>query len=254
MSGGGASQQLFQTCWIFVQFLAAQPAAFIAAVLCLRYYCVKTIKALELFFFSPHPPLDYSVSMDTWLQFPLQSANQRLKTGSRSIALWWRLHPSGRRVCFMVIQPAEITGSAHYVLLLTFVPSLSTSPSHTIRVRGAGETRRDRIAVSAQSSSCLRGNSDWSRPSGGFLCTRLWALLLFAPPETHWRQNKHTSSAFNDPEQICFYNIVSPPPSTVWIIHGCQALCYWCGTLTGIRMKLIFADSKTTKPDEREAD
>lgn len=41
------------------------------------------------------------------------------------------------------------------------------------------------------------------------------------------------------------YHIVSPPQSRVWIIHGCQALYYWCSTLTEILMKLILL---TVKP------
>lgn len=69
------------------------------------YYAVELIKALE-FASSLFLPLDYSVSMDTWLQFPLQSANQRLKTGSRSVAVLWRLYPS--RHCFIFVSSSSI--------------------------------------------------------------------------------------------------------------------------------------------------
>ena len=95
--------------WTLLQFIATAPAVIMAAVLGLGrglYYAVKIMKALEfsssLFFLS----LDYSVSMDTWLQFPLQSANQRLKTGSRSIAVLWRLYPS--RHCFIFVSSSSI--------------------------------------------------------------------------------------------------------------------------------------------------
>lgn len=95
--------------WTLLQFIATAPAVIMAAVLGLSrglYYAVKIMKALEfsssLFFLS----LDYSVSMDTWLQFPLQSANQRLKTGSRSIAVLWRLYPS--RHCFIFVSSSSI--------------------------------------------------------------------------------------------------------------------------------------------------
>lgn len=60
-----------------LEFIATLAAVIMAAVLGLSwglYYAVKTIKALELAS-SLFSTLDYSVSMDTWLQFPLQSAN-----------------------------------------------------------------------------------------------------------------------------------------------------------------------------------
>ncbi len=69
------------------------------------FYTVKTMKALELPS-SLLSPLDYSVSMDTWLQFPLQSANQGLKMGWRSITLLWCLFPS--RCCFVFVSSSSI--------------------------------------------------------------------------------------------------------------------------------------------------
>lgn len=63
---------------------------------------VKPIKLLEPAS-SLFSSVDYSVSMVTWLLFLLQSANQRLKMGSRSIAPLGCLHPS---VCFISIHPA----------------------------------------------------------------------------------------------------------------------------------------------------
>lgn len=92
-----------QLSWMSLQFIATLAAVIMAAVLGLSwglYYAVKTIKALELA--SLFSTLDYSVTMDTWLQFPLQSANQRLKTGSRSIALSIR---ALLYICF--IHPAD---------------------------------------------------------------------------------------------------------------------------------------------------
>lgn len=69
-----------------MQFIAAPPAAVAAAVLGPGWGLYCTVEIME-FASSLFLPLDYSVSMDTWLQVPLQSANQRLKTGSRSIAV-----------------------------------------------------------------------------------------------------------------------------------------------------------------------
>lgn len=84
-----------------LQFLAPQPAVIIAAALLGLYYAVKTIKALELAF-SLSSTLDHSVSMDTWLQFLLQSVNER---SSRSIALLSCLHPSRR--CFISVSSSS---------------------------------------------------------------------------------------------------------------------------------------------------
>lgn len=97
-----------QLSWILLQFIAAPPAIITAAVRGLSlglYYPVKTMKRLEPASSLFSPP-DYSVSMDTWLQFPLQSANQRLKTGSRSIALLWCLYPSRAALCLLHCHPS----------------------------------------------------------------------------------------------------------------------------------------------------
>lgn len=85
-----------------------------------RYYTVKTIKALELVF-SLSSTLDYSVSMDTWLQFPLQSANE--KKGSRSIALLWRLYPSRR--CFIFVSSSSSLQRCSTSLVVFFIWDLT---------------------------------------------------------------------------------------------------------------------------------
>lgn len=136
--------------WTRLQFIAAPPAAVAAAVLGPGWGLYCTVEIME-FASSLFLPLDYSVSMDTWLQFPLQSANQRLKTGCRSIAVLWCLYPS--RHCFIFVSSSSIVQrrstasaflflylkvSSFYCRLVLHRPALECH-THTISVRGAGE-------------------------------------------------------------------------------------------------------------------
>lgn len=110
---------------------------------------------------------DYSVSMDTWLQFPLQSANQRVKTGSRSIALLWRLYPSRR--CFIFVSSSssrQSCSAAYHLFFILFEGRPSRRLScplaviHKISVRVVvvvvGEMRRRGVGTSRWSWSPRR--------------------------------------------------------------------------------------------------
>lgn len=125
---------------------ATLAAVIMAAVLCLSLGLYYTALASSL-----SSTLDYSVSMDTWLQFPLQSANQRLKTSWRSMALLRRFYPSGR--CFIIVSSSSIlrrtTDSIFFILVFEgrASPVSFHHPAlhcHTVSVRGAGGTRRTR--------------------------------------------------------------------------------------------------------------
>lgn len=221
--------------------------------------------------------------MDTWLQFPLQSANQRLKTGSRSIALLWCLYPSMH--CFLYLlhrHPACLRCSTS--LPSPFLSVFLSGEPFPAFIADFCFISRHFTVIHNQYQMCCWNEArlycflDSPSPSRSFslmetsnvavhlefklpqetLYSRLQASSLFMPPEVCWRQNKHIFSTFTVLMTTNKYmtNITVSHPlwkiqSTAWIIHSCQVLLMFY-----IKFNCYKADSagsKTTKAERNEA-